>query len=166
MKELISNLKKVNFVDGDYYLLDTCFFISCFEHHENISILAALNNIAMTSFNIEELLFVEHNLKTHIKEGIRKFLRSNPNLLLLEIPVHPGNREIEENYVNSADSDLLKQIHDPSDAVLIATAIINKCNVVTKDKHHLYTTRLENFLNKYNIKVEKELRDINKTKSI
>jgi predicted nuclease of predicted toxin-antitoxin system len=81
-------------------------------------------------------------------------------LTIININVNPGDRIAEKNFVNSIDPDLLADVPDASDAVLIATAIKTNSIVLTKDKHHLFTTKLENYLNKYNIKVYKEYHDL------
>jgi uncharacterized Fe-S center protein len=69
--------------------------------------------------------------------------------------VSPGDTVAERSFVRSIEPDLLKHIADPSDAVLIAAAIKTRSVIYTKDKHHLFTTKLENYLNVYNIKVFK-----------
>lgn len=156
MKELLQNIKRMKLEDAkNFILLDTCFIINILEHHKHLDKLKD-KNLGITSFNVEELLHVEHRLKNEDKRMIRGFLK-HPNFCIIEIPVHPGNREEERRFVESVDKDLLKNVHDPSDAVLIAAAIKTKSIVLTKDKHHLFTVILENFLEKYSLEVYKDL---------
>lgn len=156
MKELLQNIKRIRLEEArDLILLDTCFIINILEHHKHLDKLKD-KNLGMTSFNVEELLHVEHKLKSEDKRMIRNFLK-HPKFCIVEVPVHPGNREEEIKFVKSVDEDLLKEVHDPSDAVLIAAAIRTRSIVLTKDKHHLFTVVLEDFLEKYSIQVHKDL---------
>ena len=156
MKELLQKIKTINLEEArDLILLDTCFVINLLEHHKHLDKLKD-KNLGMTSFNVEELLHVEHRLKSEDKRMIRNFLK-HPKFCIIEVPVHPGNREEEVKFVKSVDENLLKEIHDPSDAVLIAAAIRTKSIVLTKDKHYLFTVVLEDFLEKYSIQVHKDL---------
>lgn len=136
-------------------LLDTCFVINILEHHKHLDKLKN-ERVGMTSFNIEELLYVEHNLKHEDKKMIREFLK-HPCFCIIEVPVHPGDFREEIRFVRSIDGELLKKVGDPSDAVLIAVAIKTNSIVLTKDKHHLFTIVLEEFLKKYGLKVYKDL---------
>ena len=156
MKELLQNIKKIDLETAkDLILFDTCFVISILEHHKHLDKLKD-KKIAITSFNMEELMHVEHKLNHETKKMIRNFLK-NQNFCILNIPVHPGNYEEEKSFVNSIDEDLLKKTHDPSDAVLIAAAIKTGSTILTKDKHHIFTSVLEEFLKKYGLKVYKDL---------
>lgn len=156
MKELLQNIKRLRLEEArELILLDTCFVINLLEHHKHLDKLKD-KNLGMTSFNVEELLHVEHRLKSEDKRLIRNFLK-HPKFCIVEVPVHPGNREEEVNFVKSVDENLLKEVHDPSDAVLIAAAIKTRSIVLTKDKHHLFTVVLESFLEKYSLKVYKDL---------
>jgi len=156
MKELLQKIKRVSLVEArDLILLDTCFVINILEHHKHLDKLKD-KSLGMTSFNVEELLHVEHRLKSEDKRMIRNFLK-HPKFCIIEVPVHPGNREEEVKFVKSIDENLLKEVHDPSDAVLIAVAIKTRSIVLTKDKHHLFTVVLEDFLEKYSIQVHKDL---------
>lgn len=156
MKELITKLKHVDAIDEGSILLDTCFFISCFKHVKNIRLLEDMTNLCMTSFNIEELLHIERHLKHELKTRIRKFFHKADNLSVLDINVLPGEWDKERSFVAEVDQELLKHVHDPSDAVLIAAAIKFKSQVMTKDKHHLYTSDLANFLHRYDVRIEKD----------
>lgn len=164
MKELFEQLPHIDIKDEsarEYVLLDTCFFIHAFEHQKEHQLkeLTEKFNVAMTSFNVQEFLYKEHSFNEHVREYARKFLKHN-TVTILDMPVAPGDREGEKDFVNSIDSDLLKEVPDASDAVLIATAIRTNSTVLTKDKHHLFTTKLENYLQKYDIAVHKEFHDI------
>lgn len=155
MKELVKNLERIDLDKAKgFVLLDTCFIISLLDHNSKLPL-----NSATTSFNIEELMHVEHKLNHELKKKLRKFLK-NESLKIINIDVHPGDWKAEKVFVNSVDSELLKHIPDASDAVLLAAAIRTNSVVLTKDKHHLFTVELENFLNKYDLKVFKELKDI------
>lgn len=165
MKELFSTLKAVKIDDSqarNYIFLDTCFFIHTFENQNEHKLkdLVENHNIAMTSFNVNEFLLKEHVVDERVREGVRKFLKKKPSMTIVNIEVVPGDRNAEKYFVNTIDSELLKDIPDASDAVLIAVAIKTQSIVLTKDKHHLFTTKLENYLNKYDIKVYKEFRDV------
>jgi len=133
-------------------LVDTCFFIDELQHHHD----KELQNLAMTSFNAQELVHVAHRLPE--KQHIRKFLK-HTKMLIVDIPVNPGMSDEEREFVESIDSDLLGLIRDPSDAVLIATALATQSHVLTKDKHHLFTSTLENYLEGHTIRVFKEYKD-------
>ncbi|MBM3200505.1 PIN domain-containing protein [Candidatus Woesearchaeota archaeon] len=156
MRELLEKIPQKSLEAAkNLILLDTCFVINTLEHHKHLEKLKD-KNLGITSFNMEELLHVEHKLGHEDKRMIRGFLK-HPKFCIVNIPVHPGNREEEIKFVNSVDKDLLKNIHDPSDAVLIAVAIKTNSTVLTKDKHHLFTCVLEEFLKKYSIQVYKDL---------
>ncbi|HIH31526.1 TPA: type II toxin-antitoxin system VapC family toxin [Candidatus Woesearchaeota archaeon] len=164
MKEIFEKQTHISIEEGtakDYVLLDTCFFIHTFEHQKDHALrdLVAARDVAMTSFNVDEFLFKEHVVDERVREYARKFLKNNP-ITIIDIDVHPGNRFQEQEFVKSIDPGLLKEVPDASDAVLIAAAIKTRSTVLTKDKHHLFTTKLENYLNKYEIKVFKEYHDI------
>jgi len=157
MKELFENIPEKNPKNiFNSVLIDTCFLVYVFEHNEKIDRLRGLcekKYVGMTSFNIEEFLHIEHKIPESVRHNVRKFLHSNPNMFRLNIDVTPGNAEAERMFVRNVDEELLKHIQDPSDAVLIATAINIGADILTRDKHHLYTSHLENFLNRYDIKV-------------
>jgi len=158
MRELLGNLERVPYqkVRGLLFL-DTCFLIDAAERGR----LSELNGrrVAVTSFNVEELVHVSHRLHDKTREALRRFLKGHPALTLVDVPVHPGERETERTFVSSVDPRLLEKVPDASDAVLIAAAIATRSDVLTKDKHHLFTVVLENFLNEYGIRVWKEWKD-------
>jgi predicted nucleic acid-binding protein len=162
MKEVFATLPKKGIQDArNMVLIDTCFFIHTFEHQKEHQLkeLAEKFDVGMTSFNAEEFLFKEHVVDERVREYARKFLKAHP-LTIIEIDVHPGNRMSEKVFVNDIDPDLLKEVPDASDAVLIAVAIRTDSTVLTKDKHHLFTVKLENYMNKYKLEVYKEYHDL------
>jgi len=140
---------------GTLVLLDTCFIFYLFDHGGE---LLEGFNYGLSSFTVEELLKVGHRLHK-MKVPLRRFLKKY-NFVVIDTPVSPGDFKGEKDFVNSVDKDLLKHIADPSDAVLLAVAIKTHSIVLTKDKHHLFTVDLENYLRKYNLKVYKELKDL------
>jgi predicted nucleic acid-binding protein len=165
MKEIFATLPRVNLEDTEKnILLDTCFFIHTFETQKEhlLKELMKVHSVAMTTFNAEEFLFKEHVVDQRVREYVRKFLKKYP-IILVNVDVHPGDREGEKRFVNSIDTELLRDIADASDAVLIAAAIKTKSNVLTKDKHHLFTVKLENYLNKHGLEVHKEYHDFLKS---
>lgn len=160
MKELIESMKHIPFGSArNMLLLDTCFIVNTLENPNHVKKLLTLKNLAMTSFNAEEFLHIEHSLSHEIRKSARKLFTNN-NLMIIDIDVHPGDWKKEKVFVNEIEPKLLKDIADASDAVLIAAAISTRSNVLTKDRHHIYTAVLENLANDYNIKVCKELKDL------
>lgn len=160
MKELIENLKHISFSSArSFVLLDTCFLANVFEHAERTKELLKLKNLAMISFNAEEFIHIEKNLPHETRKMARKVF-SDKNITIIDIDVHPGEWQTEKKFVNSIEPMLLKKIADASDAVLIAAAISTRSDVLTKDRHHIYTAALENLANEYKIKVCKELKDL------
>jgi predicted nucleic acid-binding protein len=162
MKELFQTLPHIELSDAhNMVLIDTCFFIHTFEHQKDHQLreLAERYSVAMTTFNAEEFLFKEHVVDERVREYARKFLKTHP-ITLINIDVHPGNRIAEKAFVNSIDVDLLREIPDASDAVLMAAAIKTDSTILTKDKHHLFTVQLENYIKKYNLEVYKEYHDL------
>jgi predicted nucleic acid-binding protein len=137
-------------------LIDTCEIIRLFENNQEKALLN--KEIAVTSFNKEELLHVSHrhSINEHLRHRMRKFFDKN-EIIIIDVPVHPGNMLEEKIYVDSINTELLKLIPDPSDAVLAACALKNRADIVTRDRHHLYTAKLENLFNKNNINLFKTL---------
>jgi|TARA_Y100000310_G_C20506942_1_gene726880 predicted nucleic acid-binding protein len=155
MKELVDKLEHVSVADAKgLVLLDTCFIFSHLEHKELLP-----SKFATTSFNAEELVHVTTHHLGKMKRRVRDFLKKS-GVVIVDIDVSPGNCSGEKEYVNSVDKELLKHIADPSDAVLIATALRTKSNVLTKDKHHLFTSDLINYLSDRGVKVHKEFREL------
>ena len=160
MKELLDNLLAMDLAHArNLVLLDTSFFVSSMEHHERMEMLLKVPFIAMTSFNAEELIHIERNLSHSTRKNIRAFLKEG-KIVIVSIDAHPGDWKGERAFVELADPALLMHVHDPSDAVLIAAAIKTHSNVFTKDKHHLFTVELQEFVKHYDIKVLKELHDL------
>lgn len=158
MKELFNNCEHVSYYRArGLVLLDTCFFINFLEHHKDLSLAENKVRLATTSFNVEELIHVEHRLSSGLKAKLRKSFKSSP-LLIVDVPVHPGDRDGECRFVNSVDTGILSNVPDPSDAVLVAAAIETGSSVVTRDRHHVFTAKLENFIKRYNIQVYKDLK--------
>ena len=158
MHELFESLEHVGLAPGlGRPLLDTCFILDLAERRE----LHKLDEVglATTSFNLEELEHVSRRVHDKTKQEVRRFLKEHPDLVVVDVPAHPGDRESEHAFVDSVDSSLLQKVPDPSDAVLIAAAIRTGSDVYTKDKHHLFTVVLENYLQAYDITVHKEWKD-------
>ena len=162
MKEIFAALPTRELSDtNNMILIDTCFFIHTFENQKESKLKELIQkfDVGMTSFNVEEFLFKEHCVDERVREYARKLLKSHP-ITLINIDVHPGDRDKEKIFVNSIDPDLLREVPDASDAVLMSVAIKTDSTVLTKDKHHLFTIKLENYVKKYNIKIYKEYHDI------
>ncbi len=135
------------------YFLDTCFvFNTLGQHEKELLHFCEENEVGITSFNLEEINFNLHKMSHEIKVRWRDFSK-DAKFEKVEVEVKPGNPENEKNYVSSFDKDLLQIIPDPSDAVLLVSAIKHRANIITRDKHHLFTTELENYLNGYGIRV-------------
>ncbi|MBU0666795.1 MAG: PIN domain-containing protein [Nanoarchaeota archaeon] len=158
MRELFNQLEKKTLEDKLDYLIDTCFFIWIFEHQKDKQFEKFIeeNECAITSFNAEELVYIEHKINHYAKDRLRKFLH-NTKLKLLEVPANPGNADSEHLFVKSVLPELDTIEHDPSDSVILAAAIKVGANVLTRDKHDIFNTRLENFLQEYKIKVFNKL---------
>jgi len=74
-------------------------------------------------------------------------------LFFYEVPVSPGSSYNEKEFVSSIDGELLKHIADPSDAVLAAAAVTLKGDILTRDKHHLFTSDLSNYFENVGVRV-------------
>ncbi len=161
MKEIFAEMKRTT--KSNLILLDTCFIIDTFSKHKEkeLAALAEKDRVAITSFNVEELVHVIKKVKDKsVKERVRKFFKDNNAIKILEIPIHPGNMEAEKKYVNEIDPYLIQDIPDPSDAVLVAAAIRTKSIVLSKDKHHLFTALLENYLHRWNLRIVKDMHEL------
>ncbi len=138
MKALLAALPRLPLAEAKgYALLDTCFVIDAAERGKLDGLLGA--RVAITSFNAEELEQVAHRLRDKTKGSSRRFFKRHSSLPAVELPVHPGDRDGERAFVASVDARLLEKVPDASDAVLIAAALSAGCDVLTKDKHHLFT---------------------------
>lgn len=155
MHELFDTFPRAGQNQKNLIFLDTCFIIDLIEKEKS---LPPRDNYAISSFTMEELI---HVLKKnhHLRPRCRQFLKKH-QFIIVETPVHPGEKEKEKSLVSSVDKDILKTVKDPSDAVLLVVAIKTHSTILTKDKHHLFTADLENFLEKYQIRVYKELKDL------
>ncbi len=159
MKELIKNIEKIRLKDAkDLILLDTCFIINMIDHQKWLK---PLNNkkYGILSFNIEELIHICRKLSHEDKKRVRQFFKRH-KFHIVNVPVHPGQKEEEKKFIKNIDEEILNKVHDPSDGVLIAAAIKTKSIVITKDKHHIFTKELSDFLRKYNLKVYKDLNSL------
>jgi PIN domain nuclease of toxin-antitoxin system len=162
MKELLEQLKRATLPVDRAVLLDTCYLFYMAEHQKlsQIDELAKKRQVLISTFNAEELLLKSHHIADPIKDRLRHWLKQEPNIQLLTVNVHPGQWLEEKNFVKSINPGILARIPDASDAVLFAQALQNKCDVLTKDKHHLFTTLLENFAQHGGIRVEKDIHDL------
>jgi len=158
MKELFDRFPRVSIDNADRsILLDTCFLIATLEHPDHYTGLLTLKNKAMTSFNVEELLKVEHHKEKHT---LHKFLKEVDDFTIIDVPVHPGEWEKEKSFVESIKPEIMQHCRDTSDAVLLATAVKTHSIILTKDAHDIFNAFLENFMNTEGIKVYKGLKDV------
>ena len=165
MKELFATLSHVPPQDlrlrERTILLDTCFLVHALQHKEKeLRHLLEQYPVGLTSFNLDEFDYIKHRIDEHVRERARKLLHNQQHLFIVDIPVHPGNRKLEEEYIRTIDTVLFTDIPDPSDAVLMAAAIQTLSTVLTKDKHHLFTVKLENYIQKYGIAVYKDFHEV------
>ncbi|GIU69906.1 MAG: hypothetical protein KatS3mg002_1142 [Candidatus Woesearchaeota archaeon] len=163
MRELFEVLphKGIYDLSNNQVLLDTCFFIHTFQNknEKKLRELMISWNVAMTSFNVQEFLFKEHSIDERVREYARKFLKRYP-ITIIDVNVTPGELDKERSFIFDTDPELLNDVKDMSDGVLIATAIRTRSIVLTKDKHHLFTVKLEEYLKKYGISVYKEFHEL------
>lgn len=158
MKELIEKAKHLQLKDArNFVLLDTCFLVDALNHNERLEKLLKLKNLAMTSFNAEEFIHIEKRLPHEVRKRARKILSG---LSIIDVDVHPGDWKKEKEFVQEIEPKLLHTIPDRSDCVLAAAAIKTRSNILTKDRHDVYTAALENLAYEYRIKVCKELKDL------
>ena len=160
MKELFNKLPRLSGQHIDF-LVDTCFLFFIFQHGlvSDFKNFCSSHSVAITSFNAEEFMFHSHDVSSDIRVHFRSFVKSKPKLFYVHSPVSPGDRIGEKNYVSSFDKELLKLIPDPSDAVLVVDAVKLHANILTRDKHHLFTSVLNNYLTEKNISVFNNLVD-------
>ena len=138
-------------------MLDTCFIIHEILGQRETKLLKFCeeNTVLTTSFNVEELKHVTKKLG-HEKKKIKHFLEKS-NIQIIPVPASPGDREKEKQYTNNFDPKLLEKIHDPSDAVLVVAAINTGSDILTRDKHHLFTTQLSQELKEYGLNVYNDI---------
>jgi hypothetical protein len=146
-----------NFRAKKSVLLDTCFIIHELQNQKEKRLLnfCEENTVLITSFNVEELKHVSKKLG-HDKKLVKDFLK-RAKLTVINIPVNPGEITKEREYVNDFDPELMKKIHDPSDAVMVVGAILSSSDILTRDKHHLFTVELEEELKEYGLRVYNDL---------
>jgi len=142
MKELIEKIEKTSEAD---YLLDTCFLIYEFSkgNTKQLEEFCKKEKVAMVSFNLNEL---EHVLKKKpgpITRHMREFLKENI-IKNYAIDVLPGEWEKEKRYVQKYDTDLLRIIPDTSDAIMAVAALKTGATILTRDRHHVFTSITEN----------------------
>ncbi|MFH1770094.1 MAG: PIN domain-containing protein [archaeon] len=161
MIELFRSLPRITLDEKVDYLIDTCFLIYTFENHKEKKLkkLMKKKKFAITSFNVEEYLFIHNHVHNDINIAIRKFLKKN-KIPILTVPVHPGNMKMERSFAKSTIPELNTNEHDPSDAVILAAAIHVGADVLTRDKHDMFNARMENFLHLYEVKVFNRFADI------
>ena len=150
-------MKPEDFLTKKTVLLDTCLIIyEILGQRENKLIkFCEENNVLITSFNVEELKHVMKKLG-HEKKKIKHFLE-NAKITIIDVPVSLGEIEKEKKYADKTNTELLKKIKDPSDAVLVTAAIKSASDIITRDKHHLFTTILEEELKEYGLTIYNDL---------
>jgi predicted nucleic acid-binding protein len=158
LKDLFQNLihTPINspLANGVTYLIDTCFLYFVFSKHEKAFIEFTKNNVVgLTSFTVGEVLFHLHDVDPHIRSRIRKAISNGLLLTIIDVDVKPGDPYGEREFVDSYDKQLLNLIPDPSDAVLAAIATSIHASILTRDKHHLFTSKLENYFQQQNLAV-------------
>ncbi len=155
MKELLQHLPLLKENAQPDYVVDTCFLYWVFQkgHVKTLKEFCDKHIVLLSSFNAEEFIYHSHDVSNDIRVEFRKEVKDGLRLFFEEVPVHPGNPDEEKEFVHSFDEELLKIIPDPSDAVLAVIASKHKANILTRDKHHLFTTTLENYFSKQGIQV-------------
>ncbi len=158
MKELFDLLAhgdmKSSLAHQTKYLIDTCYFYDAFAKHEKEFIKFCQENaVGLTSFNVGEVLFHAHDVNHHIRNRIRAAIKNKLNLVVIDVDVVPGKPIAEKEFVTKYDQPLVNIIPDPSDAVLAAVATSIGAHVITRDKHHLFTSKLENYFAEKGLKV-------------
>ena len=146
-----------DFLTKKTVLLDTCIIIHELLGQRDKKLLdfCEENNVLITSFNVEELKKVSNKLG-HEKKKVKHFLE-NAKINIIFVPVSLGEIKKEKKYADDINEELLKKIHDPSDAVLVAAAIKSQSDIITRDKHHLFTIQLEQELKEYGLNIYNEL---------
>lgn len=154
MQQLIDALEESEKVD---YLLDTCFFVHVFEKNyvKDLVRLCREHRVGMSEFNLREFLNMHHVLHGTMNHHIRNFLKQKL-LFRVPFPIHPGDKEAERRYVCDFDEAILKIVRDPSDAILLVQAIRMRASILTRDKHHLFTTLAEGYSHLYCLQILNE----------
>lgn len=153
MKELFNALPRVNKAN---WLLDTCFVYYIFEHQKERELIdfCKENDVALTSFTVEELLYHMHDVNHNVRERLRYLIKHSVLLGVVELNVHPGEIDQEIAYVIGVDERLIHLIPDHSDAVVAAAAVKLGANIITRDKHHLFTNVLSDYFKEKNLLVK------------
>ena len=159
MKELYQELPEVVEDERKNFIIDTCFLIDCIKNNKikDIERLSETYDLVLVDLNFQELDHI--HLDDDVKIVLRKMLKEKL-FYKYHTGVNIGNWDDEEQYVKFCDKELLKIISDKSDAVIVAAAEKINAHVMTKDKHHLFTSELENYINKKGIRIFKELKDV------
>lgn len=144
MKELFDALPRTNSAE---YLLDTCFLYYVFDHRKERELIEFCSKhcVALTSFTVEEILHTYKHVSHMIRDRLRHLIKNSVLLSVIDIAVHPGEIDEEIGYIVGIDEKLLHIIPDHSDAVLAATAVKFSAHMITRDKHHLFTTVLSDY---------------------
>lgn len=145
-------------------LIDSSFLFYLFEKPEKLKEFLQLNEkhpykFGVTSFNLEEIFFVYEKKKVspEIRREFRSFFKSGPKLTVVDVLVSPGSADPEKSFVEFFDPKILKLCRDISDAVLVGTAIHTLSDILTRDKHHIFTIVLENYVeSSYDVKIYKD----------
>lgn len=147
MKELLEILPKYDSGPVDF-VVDTCFLYYLFSHQHEKAFIETCNEyvVVLTSFNAEEFLFHSHDVPHEVRERFRHAVKHGLRLFFHNIPIKPGDSAGEKEFVASYDEHILQIVPDPSDAVLLVAALRLKADILTRDKHHLFTTKLENYV--------------------
>lgn len=153
MKELFDSLPRTESAD---VLIDTCFLYFIFEHnHEKEFVKYCEDNVvALPSFTVEEVLHHSHHVSHVFRERFRHLVKEGLKLRVIDISVHLGDPEGEMAFVRNIDEELIHLIPDHSDAVIAAVAVKIKADILTRDKHHLFTTTLQNYFSSKGIAVK------------
>jgi len=151
MKTLIEQLPQDDKTD---YLLDTCFFVHVFANDmiKPLEEFCEHNDVGMTTFNLGEFLLMHHKLNGHTNHHVRNFLKEK-TLKRIPVPVHPGQHELEQRFVDAYDHRILMIIRDPSDAVLFAHAVKIQADIITRDKHHIFNAAVETYSEHHGIHI-------------
>jgi len=154
MKEIIEHMKKKEKVD---YLLDTCFLVNLFMSNHANKLIGFCNthDVGISSFNLEEFEHIHHKFSGNENHHLRHFLKLNI-VSCVTVDVSPGDHDSEKRFVSSFDPEILNVIPDASDAVLFVQALKIGADILTKDRHHIFTAAANNYLERYSISVFNE----------
>jgi hypothetical protein len=146
MRELIETLDTDSHAD---YLIDTCFLFYMLEkgHTKQLLDFCRSNKVGMTSFNLAEVEHVHHRLKGVMNHHVRDFLKQK---VIVNVPVGVL-------FVQEYDPELLRIVPDASDAVMLVAAMKLGANVLTRDKHHVFTVGCGNHIQQKGIVVLNDL---------